>query len=396
MWNRCQFIGRLGKPSMPEPDRFTAGLGISGAQKDLLDGKLPMFNFLQRLSLRRLCKMASATLGRTPESDGVINELVADAPTLAVVIPTMLNSKPPVPMSAQERFAMTASCQDAAGIPKVRDAGLILDLGDRKVQCMHEGSLVVAGGYHGEWMSRIIGELRGHHEPQEELLFHEILKHVAENSCIVELGAFWAYYTNWYLGSVEGSTAVCVEPDTSNMSCGQLNLALNHRTATWINAAVGSGGKEVLIKRASDGSEVMVPCLNMDEIRERAGFPVIEVLHLDVQGAELDLLRSLDNAVAAQALRFVFVSTHHASISGSPTTHQDCIRELQRLGAIILEDHSVEESFSGDGLVVASFRMEDAGIQLPPVSRNTARNSLFGDNLMPAGLAENDNGAALF
>jgi FkbM family methyltransferase len=340
--------------------------------------------------------MASATLGRTPESDGVINELVADAPTLAVVIPTMLNSKPPVPMSAQERFAMTASCQDAAGIPKVRDAGLILDLGDRKVQCMHEGSLVVAGGYHGEWMSRIIGELRGHHEPQEELLFHEILKHVAENSCIVELGAFWAYYTNWYLGSVEGSTAVCVEPDTSNMSCGQLNLALNHRTATWINAAVGSGGKEVLIKRESDGSEVMVPCLNMDEIRERAGFPVIEVLHLDVQGAELDLLRSLDNAVAAQALRFVFVSTHHASISGSPTTHQDCIRELQRLGAIILEDHSVEESFSGDGLVVASFRMEDAGIQLPPVSRNTARNSLFGDNLMPAGLAENDNGAALF
>jgi hypothetical protein len=180
------------------------------------------------------------------------------------------------------------------------------------------------------------------------------------------------------------------------MSCGQLNLALNHRTATWINAAVGSGGKEVLIKRESDGSEVMVPCLNMDEIRERAGFPVIEVLHLDVQGAELDFLRSLDNAVADQVLRFVFVSTHHASISGSPTTHQDCIRELQRLGAIILEDHSVEESFSGDGLVVASFRMEDAGIQLPPVSRNTARNSLFGDNLMPAGLAENDNGAALF
>lgn len=220
-----------------------------------------MVNFLKRLSLWQLRKTSAAIIGRSSESDEAINQSIAAAPTLAVAIRKMLNSKASVPVSAQDRVAMTVSCQDAASIPKVKDAGLVLEWGDRKVQRMHEGSLVVAGGYHGEWMSRIIGELRGHHEPQEELLFHEILKHVAANSCIVELGAFWAYYTNWYLGSVEGSTAICVEPDTNNMSCGQLNLALNRRTATWINAAVGRGGEggahQTRIRRICSHSAVL-------------------------------------------------------------------------------------------------------------------------------------------
>jgi FkbM family methyltransferase len=344
---------------------------------------------LIRASSRRFDVVAchKATLGKAPANDSVSSHQNGTTSARSDVIRTLLYSEERKEkvncaeihqQSPNDRIAMTVCCKDAESIPKVSEAGQFLERDGQRLQRMHEGSLVVAGGYHGEWMSQIIKQLRGHHEPQEELLFHEILKHVALGSCIVELGAFWAYYTNWYLGSVEGSRAICVEPDTNNMSCGQVNLALNHRTATWINAAVGGGSKEMLIRHDPKGSEVMVPCLNMDEIRERAGFPAIEVLHLDVQGAELDLLRSLDNAVADQALRFVFVSTHHASISGSPTTHLDCIRELQRLGAIILADHTIEESFSGDGLIVASFRAEDAHIRLPEPSLNTARNSLFG------------------
>jgi FkbM family methyltransferase len=72
------------------------------------------------------------------------------------------------------------------------------------------------------------------------------------------------------------------------------------------------------------------------------------------------------------------VSTHHASISGSPTTHQDCLRQLERLGATILCEHTVEESFSGDGLIAASFLPADATIVLPAISRNEPRESLFG------------------
>ena len=76
-------------------------------------------------------------------------------------------------------------------------------------------------------------------------------------------------------------------------------------------------------------------------------------------------------------MRFVFLSTHHHFISGSTTTHHDCASMLTDLGAVILLEHSVSESFSGDGLIVASFRVEDSELELPAISRNSIQNSLF-------------------
>ncbi len=82
---------------------------------------------------------------------------------------------------------------------------------------------------------------------------------------------------------------------------------------------------------------------------------VIEVLHMDVQGAELAFLESMTQAVASGLVRFLVVSTHHSSISGSKTTHGDCVNAIRRIGGTIFVEHDVQESFSGDGLIVASF-----------------------------------------
>jgi FkbM family methyltransferase len=195
---------------------------------------------------------------------------------------------------------------------------------------------------------------------------------------MVEVGAFWAYYSNWYLGAVAGSTAVCVEPDARNMACGQRNLALNGRSAVWINACVGvEPADAVAFRRESDGTVVSVPCHSLDSLLDEVGRQPVELLHLDCQGAELPLLTSMERPVREGLLRFVVVSTHHASISGSATTHQDCLRQLQRFGATILCEHTVEESFSGDGLIVASFLAPDSTVALPAVSRNDSRRSLF-------------------
>jgi hypothetical protein len=75
---------------------------------------------------------------------------------------------------------------------------------------------------------------------------------------------------------------------------------------------------------------------------------------------------------------FIVVSTHHASISGSPTTHADCLAEIVSQGGAILYQHAVEESFSGDGLIIATFYLEDRNIILPNMSRNKAETALFG------------------
>jgi hypothetical protein len=115
----------------------------------------------------------------------------------------------------------------------------------------------------------------------------------------------------------------------------------------------------------------------MDALLSLAGGRPIEMLHLDVQGAELPFIQSMRRAVAERKVRFTVVSTHHESISGSATTHEDCVRALNSLGAKVFVDHDVYESYSGDGLIVASFAAEDRSIVLPEISRNVLARSLF-------------------
>jgi hypothetical protein len=43
------------------------------------------------------------------------------------------------------------------------------------LQLIHEVTVVKADGYDGPWVTEIIRRLQGHHEPQEELLFHHLL-----------------------------------------------------------------------------------------------------------------------------------------------------------------------------------------------------------------------------
>lgn len=267
-----------------------------------------------------------------------------------------------LPAAAQVRIGITLACRDSDPIPKVRDAGQIFDLDGERVQVMHEGSLVLADGYYGHWMSRIIAGLHGHHEPQEELLFHAILAHVRAGTLFVELGAYWAFYTNWYLGAVPGSRAVCVEPEPAHLETGRRNLALNGREAWLIRAAVG----EVHQPAAGDDG---LECLDMSALEERIDHEAIELLHMDIQGAETGFLRSMRRSAAAERVRFLMVSTHHESISGSASTHDDCLEELRSQGAVVLAEHSVPESYSGDGLILASFNTRDRWLRLPPMSR---------------------------
>ena len=100
------------------------------------------------------------------------------------------------------------------------------------------------------------------------------------------------------------------------------------------------------------------------------------MLHLDIQGAELDALHGARQSFQSGKVRFVFVSTHHHSISGNPNIHNQCLEFLRNNGAHIVLEHSVSESYSGDGLIVASFDERDSDAQIE-TSYNRASTALF-------------------
>ena len=284
-----------------------------------------------------------------------------------------------LPPEVRHRVSMTVSCRDTDSVPKVPQAGEVVEQAGERVQIMHEGTRVIADGYCGGWMTAVIHGLRGHHEPQEELLFHHLLAHVRPDSLMVELGSYWAYYTNWYLGAVPGSRAICVEPDPAHLELGRRNLDLNDRSATFVQAFVGrrTAAPDGCVRDCSTPEVDSLDCLDMDALLDRAGGDAIEMLHMDVQGYETAFIESMQRAVLADKVRFIVVSTHHESISGSPTTHADCLAALTAIGATVFAEHDAFESYSGDGLIVASFSQADRRIVLPAISRNVREQSLF-------------------
>jgi FkbM family methyltransferase len=287
-----------------------------------------------------------------------------------------------VGISEQERarLVMTVSCQDTDVIPKAPGAGSVVE----GVQIMHNGVRVVENCYYGEWMTELIRRLQGHHEPQEELVFHEVVERLARTSdspVILELGSFWAYYSAWFLKRIPSGQAFLVEPDPNNLAVGQRNFALNGMEGVFLQAAVGAGATPPEgFWCESDDLERRVPREGLASLLDRFNLEKVDIVLADVQGAETPLLEGAESILSAGRVRFLIVSTHHHSISGDPLTHQRCLELLQSVGAHIIAEHSVAESYSGDGLIAVSFERQDRDLQVP-VSRARPEESLFGNPL---------------
>jgi FkbM family methyltransferase len=295
-------------------------------------------------------------------------------------------------LNEAERVRLTTSCHDADAIPKVEGAGAVMATPHGSVQVMHNGVLVVEGCYYGEWTTDIIRNLRGHHEPQEEIVFHEIVERLAADTprpTMFELGAFWAYYSLWMLHRIPETRAILVEPDPNNLEVGRVNLALNGQRAEMLQAAVGGAFEPPRpFVCESDGQTRLVPTENLPSLLTRFSVPFLDLLLIDVQGAELALLEGA-RGVLTERVRFLIVSTHHEMISGDPVMHERCLQLLTDLGAHIVAEHTVAESFSGDGLIAASFDPRDRELRVP-ISYARAGESLFGDPVIQLAHTDTD------
>lgn len=277
------------------------------------------------------------------------------------------------------RVALTVSCRDADVLPKVDGAGQVFEGPHGPVQRMHNGVEVPHLAYFDEWMAEIIETLDGHHEPQEELVFARVLERIDRpDPVMIELGCFWAYYSCWFLHDHPGGTAVACEPDPEHLDVGRETAEINGVDVRFEHAAAGADDDEILELPSWNHPGVVhrvpvrsVPTLVADHDLDR-----IDVLHLDIQGAELAVLESCRDLIGQGRVRFVVVSTHHHTISGDPMTHQRCIDLIRELGGHVIAEHTVLESFSGDGLLVASFDERDRDLTVP-LSRARTTEALF-------------------
>jgi hypothetical protein len=260
-----------------------------------------------------------------------------------------------------ERTKDVVACPDNAYIPRVPTAGMIL--GD--FQIMHNGIKVLVGSYYGKEPSDLLEKNRGVHEPQEERMFQEVLKLVPAFGVILELGAYWAFYSLWFCKAVPGGRAFLVEPVAENFQFGQRNFEANSLEGHFTRAFVGHRSG-----RADDGTRITC----VDDFVAEHELERITILHSDIQGAELEMLKGSQKTIRDGKISYCFISTHNEDL------HRGCARLLGKHRFVTLASICPSESFSYDGILVCS---APHAPQVPLIPLSRKNNARLGVDMTP-------------
>lgn len=186
------------------------------------------------------------------------------------------------------------------------------------------------GSYY-DFFSDILIINRGVHEPLEEFVFQEMVSSICAAPVMLELGAYWGHYSMWLKKRRPHARVFLVEPDAINLQAGRENFDRNGLSGTFINDMVGTGAFEV------------------DRFVADQGLTRLDVLHADIQGAEIEMLDGCQNSFRSGKVQYCFVSTH------SQALHIAAAEKLLASGFRIEASADCDsESTSCDGLIFAA------------------------------------------
>ena len=230
----------------------------------------------------------------------------------------------------QSRFNLILSDPLNALIPRVPGAG---DCTDGMIT-MHNGLKVYDQSYYGKF-SEILKINGGVHEPSEEYVFGKIIDQFRGKSPVmVELGSYWAFYSMSLKKIAPESKTICIDVDPEYLQTGIRHYNINGFNGVFLNERIGS-----------------------------AGIPVpgrIDLLHCDIQGDEVEMLRAEAGRFNRSEIDFVFISTH--SMKG----HHQCTDLLIQYDYHIIAEVDFQNTFCEDGIIVASSPMiEPVRFELP-------------------------------
>ncbi len=255
----------------------------------------------------------------------------------------------------RQRIRDVLACPDNERLPRVEDAGRVVD----GAFVMHNGIRILPHSYYSAEVrvQQMLEATQGVHEPQEERVFHEVLAHIPSGGVMLELGSNWGFYSLWFAREVKEARNYLVEPDARYLENGRRNFELNHQPALFEQGYVGAAASV-----AEDGVKILC----VDDFCESHGIGHLHLLHADIQGAEVDMLRGAARMLDREAVDYLFVSTHDNG------KHQECLRMLRARGFLILAEVDLDATYSFDGIIVAK-RPGVAGPETVAISRKPAR-----------------------
>lgn len=233
----------------------------------------------------------------------------------------------------QKRINLVVKSPDNNKINKVENAGKIFS----DYQLMHNGLKIHLGSYYNLGNSKLLEANSGIHEPQEEYCFQEVLKHLNHNASMLELGSYWSFYSMWFQQSIKNPVNIMVEPDPYKLFWGEKNFKLNNFRGTFVNAFISN---QLNLKSNP-------PVMTVDYILFKYKIDFLDILHSDIQGYELNMLKGSINALKNYKIKYLFISSHSNDI------HDECVKLLNSYQYVIVASANLNETYSWDGLIVA-------------------------------------------
>lgn len=201
---------------------------------------------------------------------------------------------------------------------------------------MHNGIQVSAMGYYGKGILNMLVRNSGVHEPEEERVFQEVLKHIKPGSTMIEAGSYWAFYSLWFLNEVKEGKCHMIESSYANILSGRKNFKKASKQGTFVHAFVDN---------YTDLSKKRRATITIDQYCKDNNIRSLAILHADIQGAELNMLQGSKTMLGGGYIDFIFVSTH------SNQLHTSCKQFLSEFDYEIIADIDLDATCSYDGLL---------------------------------------------
>jgi FkbM family methyltransferase len=186
---------------------------------------------------------------------------------------------------------------------------------------------IKGSGVNGYWL--------GSFELDKVRQFVEVLK---KDQVVYDIGANVGYYTllsSLHVG--EKGHVYSFEPLPMNIYYLRRHIAMNQlQNVSVVEAAVSDscdkvyfdeGPNRFMGKISSDGT-IEVQTFDLDSLSEQGRIDFPDVMKIDVEGAELSVLRGA-KGIIHKSKPLIFLATHE---SNNPGVHQGCITFLTKLG----------------------------------------------------------------
>ncbi|WOV93486.1 MAG: FkbM family methyltransferase [Candidatus Nitrosoabyssus spongiisocia] len=186
--------------------------------------------------------------------------------------------------------------------------------------------------------------IHGSHEPFETELLSKWIK---ESDYVLDLGANIGYFTLIMSKLVGDSGKVfSFEPSMDNFEILKKNIKVNNCNNVIIeNMAVGNKNGEIKLYLSDNQSmhtlyentistnrSVTVPIIKLDDYYNKKSINKINVIKMDVEGAELDTLRGMSNILTENKDVVLFVEFNPESIKKAGMLPKDQLAFIDDLG----------------------------------------------------------------